>query len=379
MHRVVHPNDTRPDKTPVLLQHGLVDSSNAWLMNSIGGHLDDHDDRNLAFALAKRGFDVWLGNFRGNTYSKNHTNFSSNGEHLFSIPLTGSLTFWSLFLTSSEDPQFWKFTYDNHALQDLPAQIGYIQNQTNYGNHLIWAFALLCFILLPISLLFVSHTISISHSLPHLIPLISLSTLPEPDQIAYVGFSQGSLAMFELLGLRPETSKAIRPYIALAPIAFLGNMTSPLRYFGGLPASCQRFPWKISILFRSSWTILNGVSHFPASVASSTQLMQLLLYRNSEILSNSPFSRHFLNVACRAFPDLICLNSLYMFAGFSDNQMNRLVIQKLVTSIYKKLKNKPFKLNPLFTAPVSPSTQIMSRPALRFQTTVTLNCSPVYS
>lgn len=46
--------------------------------------------------------------------------------------------------------------------------------------------------------------------------------------------------MFELLGLRPETSQAIRPYIALAPIAFLGNMTSPLRYFGGFAGKFAR-------------------------------------------------------------------------------------------------------------------------------------------
>lgn len=101
MHRVVHPNDTRPDKTPVLLQHGLVDSSNAWLMNSIGGHLDDHDDRNLAFALAKRGFDVWLGNFRGNTYSKNHTNFSSSGELPFSFDPSDTRSLAHFFLSLS--------------------------------------------------------------------------------------------------------------------------------------------------------------------------------------------------------------------------------------------------------------------------------------
>lgn len=93
MHRLVHPFDARPNKPPVLLQHGLEESSTGWMINSIGGHLNDHDDRNLAFALAKRGYDVWLGNIRGNIYSRNHSTFSPN------------------------DDEFWKFTYDNHAFQ----------------------------------------------------------------------------------------------------------------------------------------------------------------------------------------------------------------------------------------------------------------------
>ena len=93
MHRLVHPFDRTPNKPPVLLQHGLEESSTTWIINSIGGHLNDKDDRNLAFALAKRGYDVWLGNYRGNTYSKNHTTFSP------------------------QDDEFWKFTYDNHGLQ----------------------------------------------------------------------------------------------------------------------------------------------------------------------------------------------------------------------------------------------------------------------
>lgn len=64
----------------------------------------------MGFALAKRNFDVWLGNFRGNTYSKKHTTYST------------------------KNPQFWKFTFDNYALQDLPAMIGYIQKVTNYDQ-----------------------------------------------------------------------------------------------------------------------------------------------------------------------------------------------------------------------------------------------------
>ena len=93
MHRIVNPNDNTPNKPPVLLQHGLIDSSSGWLVNTVEGRIDDEDDRNLGFALAKRGYDVWMGNYRGNTYSKNHTTFSTR------------------------DHEFWKFTYDNHAFQ----------------------------------------------------------------------------------------------------------------------------------------------------------------------------------------------------------------------------------------------------------------------
>ena len=106
----VNPFDTTPNKPPVLLQHGLIDASTGWLVNTIQGNVNDEDDRNLGFALAKRGYDVWLGNYRGNTYSKNHTTYSTR------------------------DPQFWKFTFDNHALQDLPAQIAHVQKVTNYDQ-----------------------------------------------------------------------------------------------------------------------------------------------------------------------------------------------------------------------------------------------------
>lgn len=61
------------------------------------------------------------------------------------------------------------------------------------------------------------------------------------DQIAYVGYSQGTLTMFELLSLKPEIAKVIKPYFALAPVAHLGNLRSPLRYLGSIKTYFYQF------------------------------------------------------------------------------------------------------------------------------------------
>jgi len=84
---------TEPASRPVVyLQHGLENSAADWLINL--------PSQSAAFIYADLGFDVWIGNFRGTTYSKTHTTLSS------------------------KDHKFWEFSWDEMAFNDLPALLG---------------------------------------------------------------------------------------------------------------------------------------------------------------------------------------------------------------------------------------------------------------
>ena len=70
----------------------------------------------MGYILVDHGFDVWLGNTRGNTYSRNHTTLDPTDE------------------------SFWNFDWDDAAQNDLPAVIDYILEETkketiNYVGH----------------------------------------------------------------------------------------------------------------------------------------------------------------------------------------------------------------------------------------------------
>ncbi|CAH0683023.1 unnamed protein product [Spodoptera exigua] len=99
-HRI--PTRSRKARPVVFLMHGLLDSSDTWLL--LG------PNKALAYLLADLEFDVWLGNSRGNKHCQNHT---------------------SLYNTDSD---FWHFSWEEIAVHDLPAMIDYILQVTGMQN-----------------------------------------------------------------------------------------------------------------------------------------------------------------------------------------------------------------------------------------------------
>lgn len=67
-------NSDVQNKSAVLLMHGLLLSAEDWVV--LG------PEKSLAFILADEGYDVWVGNARGNMHSRKHVKYDPtwNGE-----------------------------------------------------------------------------------------------------------------------------------------------------------------------------------------------------------------------------------------------------------------------------------------------------------
>ena len=59
--------------------HGLLGSSDSFIIND--------ENKALAFVLANRGYDVWLGNNRGNKHSKRHIKYSTKDAAFWDFTL----------------------------------------------------------------------------------------------------------------------------------------------------------------------------------------------------------------------------------------------------------------------------------------------------
>ncbi|KAL3285319.1 hypothetical protein HHI36_019428 [Cryptolaemus montrouzieri] len=84
---------------PILLMHGLFGQSENYIVSGM-------INASLAYYLADRDYDVWLGNARGNQHSRKHINLDPDKR------------------------DFWIFSYHEIGVFDLPAKIDYILETT---------------------------------------------------------------------------------------------------------------------------------------------------------------------------------------------------------------------------------------------------------
>ncbi|XP_063617912.1 lipase 3-like isoform X1 [Cydia splendana] len=215
LHRIPHgrENATKPGPRPVVfLQHGLLSSSAEWVLMMPG--------KGFAYILAEAGYDVWMGNARGNTYSKRHV---------------------SIKPTSSS---FWKFSWHEIGYYDLPAMIDYVIKNTGV------------------------------------------------PKMQYVGFSQGTTAFWVMASTRPEYNEKISAMQALAPVAYVGNIRSPL---------------------------IKAI----APLTNSLELIMKIIGAN-EFMPNGKINELAGQTFCleESITQVLCTNLLFLICGYNDAQLN---------------------------------------------------------
>lgn len=96
VHKLEKPGqETMSNDKVAYFHHGLLTNSELFLLGS-------KKEKILPFLLVDLGYDVWLGNNRGNKYSRKHTKLSVR------------------------DAAFWDFSLDEFAMYDIPNTIDYI-------------------------------------------------------------------------------------------------------------------------------------------------------------------------------------------------------------------------------------------------------------
>lgn len=103
----------------------------------------------LAYLLVDNGYDVWLGNARGNIFSQAHKTLDTKSH------------------------EYWKFSFHEIGMYDLPAIIDYALAKTNVTS------------------------------------------------LTYCGYSQGTTVFFVMLSMRPEYNAKLSTAHLMAPVVFM--------------------------------------------------------------------------------------------------------------------------------------------------------------
>ncbi|XP_053203591.1 gastric triacylglycerol lipase-like [Panonychus citri] len=184
VYRIVNPfvdQAKRKQLRPIVIQHGFISSGETFLINSPDGFAVpcDPDDQ----------FLDQLTDDDNNTRTNNLGFLLSN--RCYDVWLANSrgnqYSRNHTTLDPDKDKEFWNFSFDQMIQYDTPNLIDYILELTGREN------------------------------------------------LGWIGHSQGTLIMFGLLSERPNYSLKVKPFIALAPVVYVGNILPALRIAAALP------------------------------------------------------------------------------------------------------------------------------------------------
>ncbi|XP_034994604.2 lipase member M isoform X2 [Zootoca vivipara] len=209
-------------KAVVLLQHGLFSEASFWVENMA--------NNSFGFILADAGYDVWLGNSRGSSWSQRH-------QHL-----------------STDQDEFWDFSFHEFGMYDLPAVINFILKKTGQ------------------------------------------------KQLYYIGHSEGATIGLIAFSAIPELSQKIKTFFALAPVISLRYATSlPFKFDVLLPEYSSK-----GLLVRGEFYVVRKALKYLINTLCSVALLETgcaytVFLPGGVNLTNINMSR--LNVYAAHFPD----------------------------------------------------------------------------
>lgn len=140
---------TRPDLTL-----GIESSAADYVIGGKGA--------SLSYLLADNGYDIWLGNARGNVFSQAHKTLNTKSH------------------------EFWKFSFHEIGMYDLPAMIDYALDKSNATS------------------------------------------------LSYCGYSQGTTAFLVLLSMRPEYNSKLSIGYLMAPVAYYRFPTALFKHVASI-------------------------------------------------------------------------------------------------------------------------------------------------
>ncbi|XP_020928913.1 lipase member N [Sus scrofa] len=293
---------TRP---VVYMQHALFADSASWLQNFANG--------SLGFLLADAGYDVWMGNSRGNTWSRRHKTLSLTQE------------------------EFWAFSFDEMAKYDLPGIVDFIVNKTGQEK-----------------LYFVGHSLGTT------IGFVAFATIPELAQRIKMNFALGptislkyTMGIFTRLFLLPNS--AIKKFFGTKGV-FLEDKA---RKSSSIKLCNNKILWVICSEIMSLWAGFNKknmnmsrmdvyMSHAPTGSSVQNILHIKQLYQSDEFRaydwgSEAENMRHY----NQSRPPLYDLTAMEVPTAIWAGGNDVLVTPQDVARILPQIKNlRYFKLLP---------------------------------